>query len=117
MHRWRSRGRWLWLLLGLLVPATARADDDLADLSIEELLEVPVTTPSRAEEPLADAPATVVVITRHEIAARGYRADVSGAPSAALEVGDAPLQVVLESNQYAYLYSADAPAQQAARFR
>ena len=50
-------------------------------------------------------------------AARGYRTDVSGAPSMALEVSDVPLQVVLESNQYAYLYSADAPAQQAARFR
>jgi len=50
-------------------------------------------------------------------AARGYRADAAGAPSARLESADAPLQLVLDPNQYAYLQRADALAEQASRFR
>ena len=70
-------------LLGMVgAPALARAaagdpapaeESDLSELSIEELLDVRVTTASNAPEALSEAPATVILITRREIEQRGYR--------------------------------------------
>ncbi len=45
---------------------------ELMGLSIEELMDVQVVTPSRAEEDLWNAPASMVVITSADIEARGY---------------------------------------------
>lgn len=42
------------------------------ELSLKELGELDVTTPSRAEEKLGDSPGTTVVVTRQQIEERGY---------------------------------------------
>ena len=47
------------------------ADLDLLDLSLEELADLQITSVSRVEERLADAPAAVFVITRDEIRRSG----------------------------------------------
>lgn len=47
--------------------------EDLGELSIEELMAVPVVSASNFEEELQKAPATMVLITADEIRARGYR--------------------------------------------
>jgi len=44
----------------------------LHQLELEQLLELEVVSASRASEPLSEAPATVIVITREEILERGY---------------------------------------------
>ncbi len=44
---------------------------DLLDLSLEELADLRVTSVSRVEERLADAPAAVFVITRDELRRSG----------------------------------------------
>jgi outer membrane receptor protein involved in Fe transport len=54
-----------------LVAGWTQSDD--LDLSLEELLNIVVTTSSRSEEGLNDAPNTMYVITRDEICRRGYR--------------------------------------------
>ena len=46
--------------------------EDLFDLELEELMSIQITTASRSEETLRDAPAKVVVITRQQIQERGY---------------------------------------------
>lgn len=46
---------------------------DLADLTLAELLDVEVVSASNRAERLGEAPATVIVIDRAEIQARGYR--------------------------------------------
>lgn len=46
---------------------------DLADLSLAELLDIDVVSASNRAERLCEAPATVIVIDRVEIEARGYR--------------------------------------------
>lgn len=45
--------------------------DDLADLSIEQLAQLPVRSASKREEPLSAAPAALYVITSDEIASSG----------------------------------------------
>lgn len=45
----------------------------LGELSLEELMNVPVVSASNVTERLGDAPATVIVVTRAEIRERGYR--------------------------------------------
>ena len=57
------------LLLAAAPPAFA--DVDLLDLSIEELADLRVTSVSRVEERLADAPAAAFVITRDELRRSG----------------------------------------------
>ena len=59
-------------LLGGAHIATADAGD-LLDLSIEQLADLQITSVSRAEERLADAPAAVFVITGDEIRRSGVR--------------------------------------------
>jgi outer membrane cobalamin receptor len=56
-----------------LLPLKAQQSDDLGRMSLEELMNVPVVSASNVTERLADAPATVIVITRAEIQQRGYR--------------------------------------------
>jgi outer membrane cobalamin receptor len=46
---------------------------DLANASLEELMNIPVTTATRASESLANAPARMQVITDEQIRMRGYR--------------------------------------------
>lgn len=67
------------LLLGASGPRPAQADEPedgkpaYENMSLEELLTVPVVvTASRQEEAATEAPATTVVITREEIRLRGY---------------------------------------------
>lgn len=53
--------------------AAARQIEDLSQLTLEELLNVQITTASRTEENSEDVPASVVVIGRDEIEKYGYR--------------------------------------------
>jgi iron complex outermembrane receptor protein len=53
------------------VAAAAERGPDLADLSLEELAEVPVTSVSRHAEPVSRAPASVFVITAEDIRRSG----------------------------------------------
>ena len=72
---------WLWLCGGWLplaalaaAPVEPPADPaDVFDLSLEQLLEVTITTASRSAERVGDAPATVIVLTRDDLQRRGYR--------------------------------------------
>jgi outer membrane receptor for ferrienterochelin and colicins len=48
-------------------------DADLGDMSLDQLMQVPVSTASNVEEKLGDAPASVIVLTRAEMEGRGYR--------------------------------------------
>jgi iron complex outermembrane receptor protein len=62
------------LLLGLLAPLRARADEgprELAEMSLEELLAVEVYSASRRSERLIDSPAAVYVITAEDIRRSG----------------------------------------------
>lgn len=63
----------LGLLLGTGVPAARASEQNPFDLSLEELLELTITTASRTAERAGDAPATVIVLTRDELQRRGYR--------------------------------------------
>jgi len=47
--------------------------DDLTELSLEELMNIEVTTASKKEQTIAEAPASVTVITREDIRRYGYR--------------------------------------------
>jgi len=55
------------------VEAQTEPDADMLDLSIEELLDLDVTTASKKTETLTDAPAFSHVITREQILRYGYR--------------------------------------------
>ncbi len=54
------------------MPIEAAETGELLDLSIEELLDVNITTASRHAEKATEAPATVYVISRQDIRDRGY---------------------------------------------
>ncbi len=59
-------------LSALLVPCAAHAQDvALADLSLEELAEMPVISVSKAARPVSDAPASVFVITHDDVRRNG----------------------------------------------
>lgn len=65
------------ILLGFLIPNYLLAQEkkdtvDLFDLSLEELVNMEVTTVSNVSEKLNKAPATTIVITAEDIAERGY---------------------------------------------
>lgn len=53
--------------------AQAGVAPDLADLSIEALMQVKVESASKFAQPLAQAPSSVSVVTREEIRAHGWR--------------------------------------------
>lgn len=60
------------LLAALFVSLPARANtDDLGDLSLEELANIQVTSVSKKSESLADAPASIFVVTGEEIRRSG----------------------------------------------
>jgi iron complex outermembrane receptor protein len=64
-----------WLLIAAAAPPTAAGaatqPSDLFELSIEELGELRVTSVSRRDEPLRDAPSSIYVITSEEIRRSG----------------------------------------------
>lgn len=47
--------------------------DDLKQMSLTQLLELEVISPSRVEQPLIDAPANITVISQETIRQRGYK--------------------------------------------
>ncbi|HVK71982.1 MAG TPA: TonB-dependent receptor [Kofleriaceae bacterium] len=63
----------VWLAVAGHDAAAEGDDDDLGDLSLEELMAVSITTASNLDEKLDDAPASVIVLTRAELEERGYR--------------------------------------------
>jgi outer membrane receptor for ferrienterochelin and colicins len=77
----RARSRTLILFIALALAATARAqhaadDRNLADLSIEELMQVRVDSvygASKHEQKVTQAPSSVTIITAEEIRRFGYR--------------------------------------------
>lgn len=68
---------WLVLSLGLLASSCAQAAqptlDNLLDLSLDQLLQLNITSASRYEETILDTPATVMVVTDVQIRERGYQ--------------------------------------------
>ena len=77
---WRSRARGpLWAVILALGPAPAAAALDesraraLADLSLEDLMQVEVTTVLGTAQPRATAPAALYVITADDIRRSGHR--------------------------------------------
>ena len=75
-HRLRTGLVWA-LLLGAPVSTLAQGPrvslNDLAEMSLEELLRIKVTTASKKSESLLDAPAIMVVLTESDIHAYGGR--------------------------------------------
>ena len=63
------------VLAGLSLTAAAEIDDaaNLANLSLEDLLNMEITTLSRKAEDFADAPAAIFVISQNDIARSGAR--------------------------------------------
>jgi len=59
------------MLTATLVALPTRADDDLGDLALEDLLDVEITSVSKQAESLARAAASITVITRDEIRRSG----------------------------------------------
>lgn len=66
-----------WLFPAVLIPVNAPAASNavsrLADLSLEQLLDVEVVTASRFPQKLSEAPSMVSVITAEDIRTYGYR--------------------------------------------
>ncbi len=61
---------------GLLSPARAQSlggKSDLADLSLEELMQIPVHAASRYAQDMSEAPASVTIVTGRDIEAYGHR--------------------------------------------
>lgn len=104
LHRRRMAGcknKYLALPLGLLVTAfstlsSATSSKDLADLSLDQLSAIQITSVSKRAESLSDAPASIFVITNEDI----HRAGARSIPEALRLAPN--LQVArIDSNQYA----------------
>ena len=62
------------LLCSIILPCAVKGNEmDLTQLSIEELMNIPVHGASRFEQPLSEAPASITIITADEIQKYGYR--------------------------------------------
>ena len=88
--------------LALATPAFAAGEErlaDLADYSLEQLANLKVTTVSRREERLVDAPASIFVITAEDIRR-------SGATNVAQALRLAPNLMVIQGDQNQYVASA-----------
>ena len=74
--------RWRPVFLGiaflLLLSPAVRADDDLSDLGLEELMQVEVASATRRSEPLSRIPAAVTVLTEEDI----FRSGATNVPEA-----------------------------------
>ncbi|HEY1991529.1 MAG TPA: TonB-dependent receptor plug domain-containing protein, partial [Gammaproteobacteria bacterium] len=72
---WRGGACAALILLSAHLPAACALDqaDSLADLSLQELADLPVTSVSKRPEPLADAAASVYVISNDDIRRSGAR--------------------------------------------
>ncbi|CAM2065597.1 TonB-dependent receptor plug domain-containing protein [Sulfidibacter corallicola] len=69
----RSAVLWMALLVGFGIHGEdSLLDQDFSSLSLEELLQIKVSSASGIEETLRDAPAVMVVITQNDIQRRGY---------------------------------------------
>ena len=68
-------GRLLRLALGLLLvtPLLATGDEDLADLTLEQLMQREVVWASKIARQISDSPAAVAIVTAADIRAYGYR--------------------------------------------
>jgi outer membrane receptor protein involved in Fe transport len=56
----------------LLVPLWAQDDLDFSDMSLEDLLNVEVTTAGKKSQKISEIPASVVIFTRDDIEAHGF---------------------------------------------
>jgi len=63
----------LCLLVLTNVAAGEEATSELSQASLEELMEIEVTVPTKTPTPVAEAPAAVYVVTEEQIRERGYR--------------------------------------------
>jgi iron complex outermembrane receptor protein len=74
--------RWRPVFLGIaflfLFSPAVRADDDLSDLGLEELMQVEVASVTRRTEPLSRIPAAVTVLTEEDI----FRSGATNVPEA-----------------------------------
>ncbi len=61
------------LLLGLFSRAAGQTDEDLLGLSLEEILNIPVTSVSKTEKPVLENAVMAMVVSREEIREAGYR--------------------------------------------
>ncbi|MBN2028913.1 TonB-dependent receptor [bacterium] len=68
-HRARKTTIWLCVFLAycLLVPAMAQETEDLMEMSLEDLLNMEVTTVSKFAEKLFNAPGVITVVTKDEL--------------------------------------------------
>ena len=57
----------IFLMSGLIFPLTAQVAGDLMDLTLEQILNMVVTTVSKSEEKMSDAPGVISVFTKDEI--------------------------------------------------
>ena len=72
----RPKSSWWALALILLFPLPTSAQeevDELLSMTLEQLMDATVITPSRVPESIFHAPGQVIVITRNDIRTRGYR--------------------------------------------
>ncbi|MEZ4647190.1 MAG: TonB-dependent receptor [Candidatus Eisenbacteria bacterium] len=61
------------LLVGAPTRALANHDHDLIDLSLEEILNIPVISVSKTEKPLLENSVSAIVVSREQILDQGYR--------------------------------------------
>lgn len=72
-HRIRSRPHLGFVVAGLLALPVSVTAADLGDLTIEQLMQVPVTSVSKTESRLFDSPAAITVLTAADIRESGMR--------------------------------------------
>jgi len=75
MNLIQEKNRFLLLTLGvcLLPSGMLGGDVDVASLSLDQLMEVEVTTPGKVPEAIRDTPASIYLVTRDDIESFGYR--------------------------------------------